>query len=395
MVILALPAALAAPLAPAVVKYDRGHESLNIPFEMNSNKIYLPVRVNGSGPYWFVLDSGAPQTEIDMPLGKRLGLPLGETGQTTGAGSESRAIGRTSFNEIELPGMSYKPENPFLLDVNAAMRPAEGRDVQGLLGGDLLRSTVVEIDYAKKLVSFRDPASYHHVSKGFTVPIKVQGWMFAEATIDMGSGSAVKGSFLVDIGDRLALTMNTPFVNENHLLTPSMPRWPVGSGLGGLITHGIARVASMKMGDATISRPIATLSQDQAGAFSQSGFQGIIGAEMLKGFKVTIDYPDSKLYLDPVDPGREQDFDCSGMFLNATGEKLRSFKVLAVGEKSPAAQTGIRAGDLILMLDGKPAGEFSLEEIRSKLRQNGKDLAVRYARSGIRHDVTIHLKLPA
>lgn len=43
---------------PAIAQVAR------IPFEFHRNKILLPVTVNGSGPYEFILDSGSPVTVV-------------------------------------------------------------------------------------------------------------------------------------------------------------------------------------------------------------------------------------------------------------------------------------------------------------------------------------------
>ena len=36
-------------------RFNKGSSAENIPFELNANKPYLQVRINGAGPYWFIL----------------------------------------------------------------------------------------------------------------------------------------------------------------------------------------------------------------------------------------------------------------------------------------------------------------------------------------------------
>ena len=43
-----------------------------VAFELNSNKVYLPVRVNGKGPYPFVLDTGSISNVVDAERAKLL-----------------------------------------------------------------------------------------------------------------------------------------------------------------------------------------------------------------------------------------------------------------------------------------------------------------------------------
>jgi regulator of sigma E protease len=62
--------------------------------------------------------------------------------------------------------------------------------------------------------------------------------------------------------------------------------------------------------------------------------------------------------------------------------------VHAVSEGSPAAAAGLEAGDLILMVDGRPVGSFTSfqETVRAS---EGRPLHLTYARSGETHEVTL------
>jgi carboxyl-terminal processing protease len=57
------------------------------------------------------------------------------------------------------------------------------------------------------------------------------------------------------------------------------------------------------------------------------------------------------------------------MFLIATGAAPRQLEVLEVLPRSPASEAGVRQGDLITAVDGRPAKELSLEDVRATLRQ--------------------------
>lgn len=57
-----------------------------IPFELNGSILLLPVRVNGSKPLSFVLDTGAQGSSVNTTVARALGLKLGKEGRATGAG---------------------------------------------------------------------------------------------------------------------------------------------------------------------------------------------------------------------------------------------------------------------------------------------------------------------
>ena len=58
-------------------RFKQGSSAEDIPFELNANKPYLLVRINGAGPYWFILDTGSISTVADTELAKMLDLASG------------------------------------------------------------------------------------------------------------------------------------------------------------------------------------------------------------------------------------------------------------------------------------------------------------------------------
>src|SRR5579862_1862604 len=76
-------------------RFTTGKSATNIPFELNSNKIYLPCRINEGSPRWFVIDSGCPVTAIDITLARELKLPISKEREIGGAGEGRTALGLT------------------------------------------------------------------------------------------------------------------------------------------------------------------------------------------------------------------------------------------------------------------------------------------------------------
>lgn len=57
--------------------FANGRDARDIPFELESDKIYLRVRLNGQGPFSMYLDTGAAGMVLDTATARRLALPLG------------------------------------------------------------------------------------------------------------------------------------------------------------------------------------------------------------------------------------------------------------------------------------------------------------------------------
>lgn len=375
----------APPPAKATYRFTSGDHAPAIPFELNSNKIYFRARVENSPPLWFILDSGSPFTVLDIDTARRLGLPLMDvkTADSSGAGEGKETSGRTKFKVVHLPGLDFFPANTQAIALDRVIAGFEGRHPDGLIGGELFSRLVVEIDYERHTLHFYDPATFHYTGTGTSIPITIQDWMFVKATVTTEDGTPLEGSFLVDTGVRLALTLNTPFVNTNHLLTTGgkKVKTVLGGGVGGAVEHYLGRIKSLKFGSLTIDSPVTTFSQDSKSVFAVDAFQGLIGAEILKRYRVFVDYPHNRLILEPgPHSDAPYEFDASGMFLVAEGKDLRTFKVFAVTPGSPAAEAGIQKGDMIEQVDGKPASALTLQQLRDLMVHPGDShaLAIRH-----------------
>ncbi len=177
---------------------------------------------------------------------------------------------------------------------------------------------------------------------------------------------------MVDTGWRSALTLTSPFVANQKLLTvvPRAVDAVTGMGIGGTTVDSIARVPSLKLGQYTIENFVADFSRAQAGVLSQDDFAGIIGAEILRRFKVIFDYPHHRMILEPNAAfGAPYEFDMSGMFITTDDGHSHAFKVYSIIKDSPAAEAGMQKGDIIEAIDDHPASSFTLEQIRQMFKE--------------------------
>jgi predicted aspartyl protease len=118
--------------------------------------LVIPVRINGEGPYDFVLDTGATLTCVDSALAEELDLPeargigavatgIGGGGATTIVRIESLTVGDATAGEL----------TACLLDLEQFR--AAGIEIQGLLGLNFLRSFTVTLDFERRVARFDDP----------------------------------------------------------------------------------------------------------------------------------------------------------------------------------------------------------------------------------------------
>lgn len=110
--------------------------------------VFVPVRVNGRGPYEFVLDTGSSNSSVDRSLVRRLGLP--RTGQqhrvqgVTGSGT----VPIVSVRQWTIGGIPLRAHSLAVVDL--------GMGVSGLLGSDELRHfSSVTLDFQHDRIDFR------------------------------------------------------------------------------------------------------------------------------------------------------------------------------------------------------------------------------------------------
>jgi hypothetical protein len=373
-----------------------GKSARGIPFELNSNKIYLTVKIDGSEPRPFILDSGCPVTAIEMTVARALKLPLANERNITGAGEGSAEFATTEIKSLTFPGLDLFPKAVWALGVNKPVSPFEGRRIDGLIGVDFLERFIVRIDYPNRKIDVLSADEPAPVAGGIVIQLEKNGGHYTtKATLRLKNGESYEGTFIVDVGVRAPLIAATPFVNRNHLIdaTKAGPMQSFGGGIGGETRGHPARIEALAIGELRVSKPFIALSQEKKSFLAGDDVQGLIGAEIFRRYVLTMDLPHHRMILAETPESKAPyEFDMSGMFLTAGGDGFHKFNVLSVVEGGPAATAGIQPGDIIAELDGTPAAKLTLEQLRSTLCEAGATRSVVIVRSDGRHTVKVQLR---
>jgi len=366
-----------------------GASSTTVPFRLINNHVYVKATVDGKGPYTFIVDTGG-HTLLSPHLISEVGLkPIGEA-VTSGAGEKHGTTGFVHFGEIAIGGVRLLDQDGFATEIYD--KAIEGIPVDGMVGFELVRRMVTTIDYGRHTITFIRPERFEAgPDSGVRVP-----FVFYDHLPNVpGRIGDLPARFDIDSGSRSALDVTSPFV-ASHRLRDRFTKGTVavtGYGVGGPARSYVVRMPSVAIGSITMEDPVVDLSEARSGSFSDPNFDGNVGSGLLKRFVVTFDYARQLMYLKRIEPVPPDvgTFDRSGLWINAHGD---GYEVMDVAPGSAAAQVGLAVGDLITLVDGRPATDAGLSDTRQRLRsdQPGTQVQLTVRRGSRMFNVTLVLR---
>ena len=137
-----------APLPPAVLDDTLAIGGEDINARKVNTRMTVEVKVNGRGPYRFLVDSGADTSVVGLRIARDLQLPLGRPATLHGM-TASAVVDRVLVNELQL-GSSTIHE----LELPALKEVALGGD--GMIGIDALVEQRLMMDFEKRLIKAED-----------------------------------------------------------------------------------------------------------------------------------------------------------------------------------------------------------------------------------------------
>jgi len=151
-------AALVSALVGCTIPNQVGQPSETSPgeirFEMappNDAAIIVPVKINGKGPYKFVLDTGATFTCIDNKLVEELKLPDWRGGLGVGVISPGEGSVRlVSVDTLEVGEAKATKLQACTIDLQHMQKM--GLDAKGLVGLNFLKPYRMSIDFERRVL---------------------------------------------------------------------------------------------------------------------------------------------------------------------------------------------------------------------------------------------------
>lgn len=340
----------------------------------DGDALLVPVDVGGKR-YSFQVDTGCSVSAYDKSLRPLLGDAKGAKLMTAPTG----AI-RVDFHEpptARLGKMNLHSETPVGCLDYQKMRDVSGLNHYGVIGMDVLGDHVIRFDSdSGKLMFLRSPGA----AVGDGLPL-VYFKQLPFVVIDVPSCG--KLSFMIDTGS----------VGRNSgMLDPRTFEDSVMNGIGKQVakTLFIDATGTTALRQALLEKVLAGDMECRKLVMDRSKEQRLLSLRFMTRFNVTFDFPRSMLYLEKSRHfDRPDRFDLSGLhFLRRNGQVV----IEVVDDGSPAALGGIKAGDIIVSVNGDVARKARLFTVRETLSLPGTSVHVKLERGDERFDV--ELKLP-
>lgn len=370
----------------------RAANVVSLPLEDYGGHLYLQGNVNGNFTKDLILDSGAADVFISESQVKILGLQ--SQGKVNIPG-RSKTIPTAYVPNVSLQlGSSLTLIDPTSVVIpQAEVKGLEqyfGRSVSGIIGYELFEQTVVELDYQRQTLRLHRPQTYQYQGNGQRIPLVMEGDRpYINATITPYGYPALSAKLMIDLGSNAALSLTAACGLDQRLIAaaPRTLRRNLAT-IEGASEIVLGRVQSLAIDSMVLKQPIAVLGRANTGDCDR--LSGTIGYQILRQFKVILDYPHRQLILEP----RTQipyDYDLSGLWLEATGSQLTQYRVGAVTKNTPAAKAGVKIGDRIVQINDVPTSAQTLVKIRQQLSQVGQTVTLRLEREN--RPFSVRLKL--
>jgi hypothetical protein len=290
--VVALPLMRAEPYCPGNVT--------SVPLRLvQRSQIVVKVVINHSGPYDFMVDTGAQVTTVDPALAAELHLKPQGTVRVTGVGVFAHA----SFTRLEsVDAGSHVVENVLTVIQNLGQTQLADHRVRGVLGGNFLEHFDLLIDYPHEILCLDDSMQMRPNMKGEHIALSPQP--------PSQPGSAPQ---------KLIVSVNMPGIEKRELLlqldsginTPLLYRTDaelnrvsfVGKTLRGRGTDGqehaftVLAAQDVKVGSHFLHKIAFVAPMDLGGNVPRSDVDGLLPTMLFQ--RVFIEYSDHYVVLDP------------------------------------------------------------------------------------------------
>lgn len=380
---------------------NSGQKSVTFKFKSASNLIIIPVQINDSDTLNFILDTGVRFPIItELPYVNKLNLNLLHPVDIKGLGEgESLTAYRSGNNTMKIDGLvAWNQEVHMVISDNFQISQILGIPVHGLIGFDLFKDFVVEIDYSNEKLTVIDPDRYRDRvrNKDIVMPLHFEhNKPYVRTTIMTDENEEVPVKLLVDTGASDAIWLSTKSDDRIDIPKKNIETF-LGKGLSGDLHGRKGRIGGIWVGPLILTEPIVAFPNNEMieSLIVANDRNGTLGAEILKRFFVTLDYPNHQIKLRPTSKVNDDfNYNMSGMEVYNPMPGLPIFTIDNVRDDSPAFHAGLKENDQILSVNNTSHKSLSLNDINLIFQsKEDRKIKMKVLRDGAEITTTFHLE---
>lgn len=333
---------------------------VEIPFKDFNNLIVLEVTLKNKVSVNFILDTSIEHTILtEKAIGDYLNfryarkIILGQNANQVFYGHVAVDAQMALSDSVQTGEMS----SMLVLETDYLnLAGMAGSKVHGLIGYDIFKSFIVEIDQGKSVIRLHDPKTFSDAKGYKELPMEIinrKPYLATEIVFENWEKRNMK--FMLKTGASHAVFFEDDSVE--YFLPYRNLEVPVGQAFGGEVLGHIGRLRSLNIDDFILENPLATFAKpehiDQTQHTKKTG-DGSIGQGVLQRFNVIYDFHNSKIYLKKNSNFNDSfEYDMSGMNIAVTHQNDYTFTIKSLRNDSPAEKAGLQIGDVIQSINGE------------------------------------------
>jgi hypothetical protein len=366
-----------------------GKEKVSIPFEYKQGFIIVDVRFHRAFPLKFVFDTGAEHTLLlkkvypdilNLPYQRKIKV-LGSDMKSTISGLVCRDI------YLELKHAPLIKQDILVLEEDLyLLDELTGLKIDGILGANVFKHLIVQINYKKQEIVLYDPNSFKAPKSYESLDLTIHNNKpYLSCNTSLQTGDQEEAKLLLDTGASLHFLLHNN-TNEHFRLPDVYTFGNIGFGLGGAIEGYLGMVNRIEVGETNFEHVVISFQEIDTNYITREGFMrnGIIGNKLMERFDIMIDYYNAKLYLKPRNKvSKRVRYDKSGLVIYALGSTHNEFYIKDVIPDSPADLAGIKKGDVLVRFQGVASKNLDISKIFKALSgRSGKKICLKLTRDG-------------
>jgi hypothetical protein len=276
-----------APQVPVPASIQVPRDGVTVPMQDMEGRPVIDVKINGKGPYRFVLDTGATTTVVSDELSRELSLtpPAGVQVASAGGGPAPAIV---VIHDVRFG-------NAVLEDTIAAVMPLSGL----LKGGNAARGILSAANFPGYLLVYDYPGKHISIKKGAIESADSKSiFQYTEEQVLPTVTIRIAGhdtQVHLDTGSAFGLTLPVKFLTQLPLAAQPKEAGRVRT-VGGEFPVSIARVnGTIELGKYKLDLDEIRFSDARPGPGTAAGD---IGYDVLRHFVVTLDSKNRRIQLD-------------------------------------------------------------------------------------------------